>query len=426
MYSLILLLIVGLTAAIPSPTNDGTHWAVLVAGSNGWYNYRHQADICHSYQILRNHGIPDENIIVMMDDDLAHNPQNPTPGIVINHLNGSDVYHGVLKDYTGEEVTPDNFLNVIQGNKAAMQGKGSGRVIESGPNDNIFIYFADHGAPGLIAFPYGVLYAGDLNDAIKNMYKQNKYKKMVFYVEACESGSMFDNLLADNINVYATTAANGQESSYACYYDDLRSTYLGDVYSVKWMEDSDIESLQMETLKKQYQIVKSKTTTSHVMQYGNLTIGKTHVVGEFQGEVSSMKIQQKLPEIVDAIKSDEVELATLFRKFISPKYVDQHSAIKKEIYEYLHNEKVIDSTIEMIASHLSRRIEHRVALVNEKSVLNKNTKCYKNLVNFFHENCHNLNENSYALRKLRFFVNICEMDLTTERRAIHAMKKTCQ
>jgi hypothetical protein len=23
----------------------------------------------------------------------------------------------------------------------------------SGPNDNVFIFFADHGAPGLIAFP---------------------------------------------------------------------------------------------------------------------------------------------------------------------------------------------------------------------------------------------------------------------------------
>ena len=41
------------------------------------------------------------------------------------------------------------------------------------------------------------------------------------------------------IAVFATTAANGRESSYACYWDSKRRTYLGDVYSVKWMEDSD-------------------------------------------------------------------------------------------------------------------------------------------------------------------------------------------
>lgn len=39
--------------------------------------------------------------------------------------------------------------------------------------------------------------------------------------------------------VYATTAANPHESSYACYYDEKRDTYLGDWYSVNWMEDSD-------------------------------------------------------------------------------------------------------------------------------------------------------------------------------------------
>jgi legumain len=51
------------------------NWAVLVAGSSGWYNYRHQADVCHAYQILHKNGIPDSNIIVMMYDDLAHNKQ---------------------------------------------------------------------------------------------------------------------------------------------------------------------------------------------------------------------------------------------------------------------------------------------------------------------------------------------------------------
>jgi len=41
------------------------------------------------------------------------------------------------------------------------------------------------------------------------------------------------------VSVWVTTAANAKESSYACYYDSRRQTYLGDVYSVKWMEDSD-------------------------------------------------------------------------------------------------------------------------------------------------------------------------------------------
>ena len=39
--------------------------------------------------------------------------------------------------------------------------------------------------------------------------------------------------------MYVTTASNPQESSYACYYDSKLETYLGDCYSVNWMEDVD-------------------------------------------------------------------------------------------------------------------------------------------------------------------------------------------
>ena len=42
-----------------------------------------------------------------------------------------------------------------------------------------------------MAFGESVLKATELNQAIKKMHDDKKYKKMVFYVEACESGSMF-------------------------------------------------------------------------------------------------------------------------------------------------------------------------------------------------------------------------------------------
>ena len=36
-----------------------------------FYLYFLQADVCHSYQVVHNHGIPDEQIVVMMFDDIA-------------------------------------------------------------------------------------------------------------------------------------------------------------------------------------------------------------------------------------------------------------------------------------------------------------------------------------------------------------------
>lgn len=54
------------------------------------------------------------------------------------------------------------------------------------------------------------------------------------------------------MTVFATTAANSHESSYATYFDSKRATYLGDLYSVKWMENSDVSDLNSETLAKQF------------------------------------------------------------------------------------------------------------------------------------------------------------------------------
>jgi len=69
-------------------------------------------------------------------------------------------------------------------------------------------------------------------------------KQKVIYMEACESGSMFEGILPNNIDVYATTAANTDEDSYGFYCPDLYptpppeyTTCLGDEYSISWLED---------------------------------------------------------------------------------------------------------------------------------------------------------------------------------------------
>ncbi|CAN7945034.1 unnamed protein product, partial [Ixodes hexagonus] len=147
-----------------------------------------------------------------MYDDIAYNPQNPTPGIVVNYLDGRDHYAGTVKDYTGANVTVDNFLNVLQGRQDFIKG-GSGKVCGSGPKDHIFVYLNGPGARGLVNFPDGALHAKDLNDAIKTMHDENKYAKMVFYLYASYSGSMFEGLLPDNVSVFAMTAADPYEEA---------------------------------------------------------------------------------------------------------------------------------------------------------------------------------------------------------------------
>ena len=94
-------------------------WAVLVSGSNGFWNYRHQSDICHAYHTLISKGFNSSNIIVFSYDDVANDPENPYPGQLFNKPTwedpGFDIYAGCKIDYKGLDVTPTNFLNVLKG-----------------------------------------------------------------------------------------------------------------------------------------------------------------------------------------------------------------------------------------------------------------------------------------------------------------------
>lgn len=71
MFTYLTLLLILATSAFAA--NSGRNWALLVAGSSEYYNYRHQADVAHAYQIMHKQGIPDEQIVTMMYDDIAEN-----------------------------------------------------------------------------------------------------------------------------------------------------------------------------------------------------------------------------------------------------------------------------------------------------------------------------------------------------------------
>lgn len=46
-------------------------------------------------------------------------------------------------------VTAANLYAVLLGNNSALSG-GSGKVVDSKPNDRIFLFYSDHGGPGVL------------------------------------------------------------------------------------------------------------------------------------------------------------------------------------------------------------------------------------------------------------------------------------
>ena len=267
---------------------QGENWAVLACGSTGYMNYRHQADVFHVYQSLLKRGFSKEHIILFAYDDIAYSPRNPFPGQVFNRPDGPDVYEGVSIDYSDYNVNPETYISVLKGDN--KNGKLR-KVLNSTENDNIFLYFVDHGIAGAIVFPDNkFLYADELEETFKFMKDKKMYKNIIFYLESCYSGSMFNNINPD-LNVYSVTAASPSEQSLAtyCYPQDYVNgqemhTCLSNEFTSNWIDDSDSriffeESQETKDSKCEYSshdqflYTKDKTKNSHVQEYGDLSVG---------------------------------------------------------------------------------------------------------------------------------------------------------
>uniref|UniRef100_A0A0K8SFZ5 legumain n=2 Tax=Lygus hesperus TaxID=30085 RepID=A0A0K8SFZ5_LYGHE len=394
-------LLVTFTAAItPLETNS---WALLVAGSNGYYNYRHQADICHSYHVMINEGIPAEKIIVMMYNDIAYNTDNPTPGVIINKPNGTNVYAGVKIDYTGDDLTPQNFLNILSGNKTSMKGIGTGRDIESDENTNLFVYFADHGGTGMLCFPNDNLMADDLENTLSQMRRKKKYDKFIFYVEACESGSMFDNILPEHTDIFVMTAAARDESSWGWYCDD--GTCLGDEFSVRWMEHMDSEKTgTLETFFHQYQHVRTAVTKSHVQVYGDFSLGPEELTPNKKHPTYS----ETVPGDVVSVSSREAALHYLRHKISKSNDVAEKQKLQNKLDEIVKARKLGDQLFdEFVMAATANSPKVRSLISEEKLGLRKDIfPCYKKLLHRFRTFCFG-HENEYFLQHFYKFANIC-------------------
>jgi legumain len=387
---------------------QAAHYAVLVAGSNYYYNYRHQADIFHAYQLLKGYGFAPENIITMAYDDIANDSENPFPGQVFNKPSllkkGKDVYAGVQIDYKGADVNSTNFLAVLRGDSAAVGGK---KVLKTTAEDNVFVYFADHGAPGLIAFPADddYLYADDLLKALNYMHDHKMYKEMVLYIEACESGSMFENLLPTNISIYATTAANSEESSWGTYcapndriFGKSIGSCLGDLYSVNFLENLESVDPSKETLLDQFNIIKNLTTKSHVMQFGDLTID-SELIGNFEASNSSSRAP---------LKTGEEEEVDKYASLVDSRYNKLHYLQNKHMrlqsgqsHQELANElesiERFDNRFETLATKFDLNLNAPVGIID--------FTCLKTRVAMYNEVCGSFSD--YGLKYVRHLHYSC-------------------
>ncbi len=253
-------------------------WALLVAASSGWDNYRHQADVFCIYQLLKKNGYDDDHIVLIAEDDIANNAKNPNKGYVAVRIGGENVRKDVTIDYHTSQLKPGDIKSILCGERSDRLQQ----VISASSSDNVFLFWSGHGSKGQLEWleeKNG--FTADLaEETFQAMADKKCYRKFLCMIEACHAGSVFTAIEGFH-GMLAFAAAKANETSKA----DIRNNDLG-----VWMSNRFSMTLQecIETnanmsLRDLYYKLFTNTVGSHVVlfnaqNYGNLYKNN---IGEF-------------------------------------------------------------------------------------------------------------------------------------------------
>lgn len=243
-------------------------WAVIIAASKGWSNYRHQSDALAFYQLLKRQGYTDDHIVLIAEDDLANAPNNFAPGTVINQPDGDDVRQGAVIDYPLTALNPADLTAILCGEKSNRLPE----VIHATANDNVLLFWSGHGSAGEIR--WGDDESLTYDEALKltaTLKKRHPFRKMLWLMETCYAGSV--TKACEGVpGLLAITASNEWETSKA-------DVAYADVWLSNRFTRTLIESCTSNpsiTMRELYYTLFNATVGSHVTLYNEAYYGSVY------------------------------------------------------------------------------------------------------------------------------------------------------
>ena len=264
-------------------------WAVIIAASKGWENYRHQADALYVYQLLKEKGYPDDHIVLILQDDIASNRRNKCPGEIFARIDGNNLYTDDVEiDYLLSELDPEKVADILCGKtinverrenaSASSEGGQSHKklalsptVLDTDEHANILWFWSGHGANRNGNSLQGQFVWGDgsesgfttelMEETLSTMKENKRFRKFLILTETCYSASIAH--VAEGIDgVLVFTAANGSETSLADLFNVELGVWLTNRFTRNFME-SIIQDNKI-TFSNLYTYLSRNTIGSHV------------------------------------------------------------------------------------------------------------------------------------------------------------------
>jgi len=288
--------------------------------------------------------------------------------------------------------------------------------------------FFDHGASGLIAFPNGELHKKDLQSTLQQMADDKKFKKLVFYLETCESGSMFVGM--DIPNVYALSAVNPTESSWGTYCgSDAKvngksiGSCLGDLFSVNWMEDTDAQDTTKEDLQTQFTSVKTLTTKSEVMQWGDLSF-TDDVVSEYVGGLTPSTVPlSKEPK--QSVSARQIDLFQSYHNYVSAEASTDRLEAGEKMLRVLDEQMEVEKAYEQFLA-LVYAEEHQRDAARTASAQPDNMDCEMAAHTAFVQHGKFDANSGFAMQFHQYVVNVCADDSTANMNIAAVVAQACK
>jgi len=219
--------------AYPALTDQ---YAVLVQGSSGWSNYRHQADVLSVYQQLKRGGYDDDHIILIIDQALAADARNADPGAVRSSADGPNLLAGAVIDYDNAALTAADISDILLGNKT----DATPVVLPRDAGQNILFYWSGHGANKAGSGANELMWLGAeagqgftderMRETVAAMHAGGLYRKLFVVAEPCFSQNVIAPL-AGIPGVLAICGAGGYEQSFADNWNSDLGVWMRDRFT---------------------------------------------------------------------------------------------------------------------------------------------------------------------------------------------------
>ena len=265
-------------------STQNNNYAIIMSGSKGYTNYRHQADVYTWITLLNKRGYDNSHII-----SLCYNDIQPPLYHIFNEHDNVPMYVNI--DYENIEATKHNFLNILSQpehdnitgwiwkrkehiNKFAQEftTMNNKHINLTGLNEedvNILVVYINHGINGFLSVPNKFdddIYIDDLVVAINALSKH--VNSIVLIIEACFSGSF---VLTDKWerNVLVIAASGANQSSYSFGWSSTLKTFTTDEFTYYIVNYIDNPLHNHNTIRDMVNYVSERVRHSHILTIPN-------------------------------------------------------------------------------------------------------------------------------------------------------------